>query len=270
MSFTDTFLVKPGSRAKLSKRKPDSTAHFKSKEDAEEALEANRKRMDDLQFVLWAENKRSLLIVLQGIDASGKDGTVRHVMTGLDPSGCRVTSFKQPSAEEADHDFLWRIHKAVPAKGEIGVFNRSHYEEVLIVRVHKLLPEKVWRTRYEQINAFEKLLVGGGMTVVKIFLHISKDEQKERLEARLKDPTKNWKFSPQDIEERKRWADYMEAYEDAITKCSTEHAPWYVVPANKKWFRNLAVSQIIVDTMEEMSMKLPRPQFDASKYRIPD
>jgi len=198
------------------------------------------------------------------MDASGKDGTIRHVMYGVNPQVCSVTSFKAPTSEELDHDFLWRIHNAVPPRGEIGIFNRSHYEDVLIVRVHDLVPKTVWSARYEQINDFEKMLSKNNVTILKFFLHISKDEQKERLQERLNDPTKNWKMNPEDLKERELWDDYQKAYEVAIEKCSTKYAPWYIIPANKKWFRNIAVSEIIIETLENLKMKFPKPAFDPS------
>ena len=189
-------------------------------------------------------------------------------MSGLNPQGCRVTSFKAPSAAELAHDFLWRIHAAVPAKGEIGIFNRSHYEDVLVVRVHKLVGEETWSARYEQINRFEETLSRNHIRILKFFLHISKAEQRKRLEERLRDPAKNWKISLADVAERKRWGAYVEAYEEALSRCSTEEAPWFIIPANRKWFRNLAVSQIIVEALEEMDMKFPPPSFDVSKVRL--
>ena len=268
MKLTQELIVKPGKAAKLKHRDPDDTPSFHDKSEAEETLEKNIKRLADLQFRLYAEQQRSVLVVLQGIDAAGKDGTIRHVMSGLNPQSCRVTSFKTPSTEERAHHFLWRIDKAVPTKGEIGIFNRSHYEDVLVVRVHNLAPKSVWLERFEQINAFEKLLTDNGVTIVKFFLMITKDEQKRRLESRLQDPDKNWKFTPADLAERKWWGDYFKAFEDALTKCSTPWAPWYVIPANKKWFRNLAVSQILVETLEEMDPRFPKPAFDPAKLVV--
>ena len=199
------------------------------------------------------------------MDAGGKDGTIRHVMTGVNPQGCKVTSFKAPSDEEIDHDFLWRIHKAVPGKGEIGIFNRSHYEDVLIVRVHDLVPKSVWSKRYAQINAFEQNLATSNATILKFYLHISKDEQKERFQERIDRPEKNWKVNPADFEERKYWDDYTRAYEEMLKRCSTDVAPWFVIPSNKKWFRNFAVSQIIVEALEALDMKYPKPTCDVSK-----
>ena len=264
MKLSSKLVVKPGQKVKLADRDPDFTAGLKRK-DAEERVKKNIARLDALQYLLYAEDKHALLIVLQALDAGGKDGTIRHVMSGVNPQGCRVTSFKVPSDEEADHDFLWRIHKAVPRKGEIGIFNRSHYEDVLVVRVHDLVPESVWARRYDQINRFEENLAASGTAILKFFLHISKDEQKERFQDRIDDADKHWKVSPADFKERKSWDDYMAAYEEALRRCSTEHAPWFIIPANKKWFRNLAVSQIIVETLEGLHMKFPPPSCDVSK-----
>ena len=268
MNLTKEFLVKSGKKVKLARLNPNYTAGFKHREAAEQKLQENIARLTELQYLLYAEKKRSLLIVLQAMDAGGKDGTVRHVMSGLNPQSCRVTSFKQPSAEEMAHDYLWRIHNAMPEKGEIEIFNRSHYEDVLVVRVHNLVPKSEWSKRYDQINAFESVLAGNSVKIVKFFLHISKDEQKKRFQERLQDPTKNWKISPADFEERKYWDDYIEAYEDALSRCSTPEAPWFIIPANHKWFRNLAVSRIIVETLEAMDMKFPPPVCDVSKIVI--
>ena len=213
----------------------------------------------DLAYRLYASNQRAVLLVLQGMDTSGKDGTIRTVMSGVNPQSFSIVSFKQPSSEELDHDFLWRIHKAVPRRGEIGIFNRSHYEDVLIVRVHNLVPEKEWRSRYDRINEFEELLVEGGVTIVKCFLHISKDEQRERLQARLDNPDKRWKFNKSDLSERKLWDDYQQAYEDALTRCNTHHAPWHIIPADRKWYRNLVVSRILRETLEKLNPQFPEP-----------
>ena len=268
MKLAKRFAVAPRKQVRLNDLDPDDTAGFNKGDKAHTRLEKNVLRMEDLQYRLYAEGRRALLIVLQGMDASGKDGTVRHVMSGLNPQGCRVTSFKVPSAEEAGHDFLWRIHKAMPARGEIGIFNRSHYEDVLVVRVHQLVPKSVWSARYDQINAFEKFITDNGVTILKFFLHISKAEQKQRLEARLDDSTRNWKISPADIKERQLWGDYVKAYEAVLSRCSSSAAPWFVIPSNKKWFRNLAVSQIIVETLERMNPKFPKPAFDLSKIKV--
>ncbi|MCI0698739.1 polyphosphate kinase 2 family protein [candidate division KSB1 bacterium] len=250
-------LLPSDERIRIKDFDPDYTGNYKDKDEAKAELEKNIARMAELQEVLYAEGKHALLIVLQAMDAGGKDGVIRNVMSGINPQGCRVTSFKAPTPEELSHDFLWRIHAHVPPKGYIGVFNRSHYEDVLIVRVHNLVPEAVWKKRYEHINNFEKLLADSGVTILKFFLHISQDEQKERLQKRLEDKTKNWKFNPGDLKERARWDEYMRAYEDAINECNTSWAPWHVVPANKKWYRNLVVSERLVEVLESLDMKYP-------------
>jgi PPK2 family polyphosphate:nucleotide phosphotransferase len=268
MSLRKRLVVKPGTKAGLARRDPGRTPGLKGKRASVEQLEASTARLAELQYLLYAEAKHAVLVVFQALDAGGKDGTIRHVMSGLNPQGCRVTSFKVPSAEEARHDFLWRIHKAIPQKGEVGIFNRSHYEDVLVVRVHRLVPEEVWSRRYEQINAFEKQLAENGTTILKFFLQISKREQKKRFEERLNDPTKNWKLSEADFKERDYWDGYQKAYEDAITRCSTPWAPWYVIPADHKWFRNVAVSEILVETLEKLDMRFPAPSIDVSHIRI--
>ncbi len=268
MKLGKRFVIRPHTQVKLHHYDPGDTAGCGKGDRALARLERNVARMADLQYRLYAENQRALLIILQGMDTSGKDGTVRHVMSGLNPQGCRVTSFKVPSSEEASHDFLWRIHQAMPARGEIGIFNRSHYEDVLVVRVHELVPKSVWSARYDQINAFEKLMSENGVTILKFFLHISKDEQMERLNQRLGDSTKNWKINPADFKERERWGDYVEAYESALGRCNSSAAPWFIIPSNKKWFRNLAVSQIVVETLERMNPKFPKPAFDLSKINV--
>ena len=268
MDLCTRYLVKHGSKVKLSDWDPSDTAGLKSKKDALERLEQCRKDLYELQYLLYAENKQALLIVLQAMDAGGKDGTIRHVMAGLNPQGCRVTSFKKPAGEEADHHYLWRIHRATPAKGDIAIFNRSHYEDVLVVRVHNLVPKKVWSQRYRQINNFEQTLAENKVHILKFFLHISKDEQKKRFQQRLSDPTKHWKASTADFEERKYWDDYTAAFEEALSRCSTPRAPWYVIPANRKWFRNLTVAEIIRDTLKGMKMKFPKPAEDISKIVI--
>jgi len=260
-------LVKPGSKVKLADHDPGAT-HGCTKEQALVELDKNRARMSVLQEVLYAQRRHALLIVLQAIDAGGKDGTIRTVMSGVNPQGCSVTSFKVPTDEEMGHDFLWRIHKAIPIKGQIGIFNRSHYEDVLIVRVHDLVPKSLWSLRYAHINDFERELSDHGVKILKFFLHISKDEQKRRFEARLADRSKLWKVNPLDFEERKRWDDYIAAFQDALSKCSTECAPWHIIPANKKWFRNLAVSQIVVEVLESLKMAYPKPKFDPAKVVI--
>ena len=268
MNFAKRFIVKPGEKVRLTGRKAGFTGGFKNRRDAEAPLAENLERLCDLQYRLYAEGKRSLLVVLQAMDAGGKDGTIRHVMGPLNPQGCHVTSFKSPTDEELDHDFLWRVHKVVPRRGMIGIFNRSHYEDVLIVRVHKMVPKSVWSRRYAQIKAFESLLTAANVRILKFFLHISKDEQLKRLKKRIDDPAKHWKINPQDFEERKLWDDYVGAYEDALSKCSTREAPWFVIPADKKWFRNLAVSQIIVETLEGLDMKFPKAECDISQLEV--
>ena len=266
--LTDQLIVNPSSKLKLAEIDPASDGGIKGKRVAALQLQKNLDRLAVLQHLLYAENRRGLLIVLQGIDAAGKDGTIRNVMTGLNPQGCRVVSFKVPSELEKRHDYLWRVHKEVPAAGEMVIFNRSHYEDVLVARVHKVVPKAVWVQRYREINDFERILSGNGVKILKFFLYISKDEQKKRFEARINEPEKNWKFSQADVDERKYWDDYMRAFEDAINHCSTEQAPWFVIPANKKWFRNLAVSGVIVEAMEEMKMHLPKPIANLSKIQF--
>ncbi len=256
----DSLQAPPGRKFKLSRFAPDDT-HGVSKGHALNALASHVDKLAALHDLLYAEHKRSLLIILQGMDASGKDGTIKHVMSGVNPQGCTVTSFKQPSALEHDHDFLWREHAAVPPRGAIGIFNRSHYEEVLVTRVHGLVPPAVWKTRYAQINNFEKMLARNNVHILKFFLHISSGEQKKRFDERLGDPRKNWKFSSTDLAEREYWDNYQEAYEDAIAKCSTKQAPWYVVPSDHKWFRNFVVAEALIHTLESFRMRYPtRPQ----------
>ena len=268
MRFCERFLVAPGAKVDLSDHDPDFCAGLGDKEHAPQRLDRFHKHLADLQELLYAENRRALLIVLQAMDAGGKDGTIRHVMGSVNPQGCRVTSFKVPTPEELAHDFLWRIHKAVPRHGQIGIFNRSHYEDVLVVRVHDLCPKEVWSRRYDQINDFEAALAAGGVHVLKFFLHISREEQLKRLKERLADPRKHWKISPEDFHERPYWKKYMKAYADALSRCSTRHAPWFVIPANKKWFRNLAVSRILVETLDGLDMKYPKPSFDLSTITV--
>ncbi|MDA7870477.1 polyphosphate kinase 2 family protein [bacterium] len=239
-----------------------------SKKSAYRRIEENVGVMADLAKRLYAENQRSILLVLQGMDTAGKDGTIRAVMRGMNPTSCQVSSFKKPSEEELDHDFLWRIHQRVPRRGNIGIFNRSHYEDVLVVRVHNLVPEPIWSNRYATINAFEKLLHDNGTTVVKCFLHISKETQRERLQARLDDPAKHWKFNLGDMEERKLWDDYQLAYQAALEKCNTEYAPWHIIPSDKKWARNLIVSEVLRSTMEGLDPRFPAPEADYTGISI--
>ena len=268
------YLVKPGSKLSLKKCDPDDTGPFKkndnSKAKAKVETEQLTARLSCVQERLYAVGSRSLLIVLQGMDTSGKDGTIKHVMSGVNPQGCKVVSFKSPTSKELAHDFLWRVHNEVPAKGQLGIFNRSHYEDVLITWVHGWVSETVVKRRFNQIKEFEELLVENGTSIVKIFLHISKDEQKERLEARIHDPEKRWKWNSGDLEERKLWNDYMAAFEAVISATSTEQAPWYIVPANRKWYRNLVVAQLVVAALEDMKLKTPpAPEgVDFAKLRI--
>jgi PPK2 family polyphosphate:nucleotide phosphotransferase len=261
-------LIKPGSKVNLKDCDPDDTGEFRSEEEAEQALQNYLDELDSLQRLLYAENRRALLVVLQGMDTSGKDGTVRAVMHGLTPLGVTVKAFKAPNEDELAHDFLWRVHNAVPRRGYIGIFNRSHYEDVLVVRVHELVPRRVWKARYEQINDFEKMLVKNDVVILKFFLHISKAEQRKRLEARLSDPTRYWKFSLSDVEERRYWPAYRRAYEDALSRCSTRWAPWHVVPANHKWYRNVLVARVLVETLRGLDMHYPSPTMDLSKVVI--
>ncbi len=261
--------VKPGAKAGLASRDPHSDESAPGdREETEAATAALNEELTELQERLWAEHRQSLLVVLQAIDAGGKDGVIKKVFGGVNPQGCRVTSFKVPSEEERAHDFLWRIHRAAPGAGEIGIFNRSHYEDVLIVRVHDIVPKKVWSKRYAAINAFEANLAAADTTIVKLFLHISKDEQAERFQKRIDDPEKNWKFNVADLEERKHWGEYEVAFEEALTKTSTDFAPWYVIPADRKWYRDWAVLSILVETLKQMDPKYPKPESDLTKIVI--
>jgi PPK2 family polyphosphate:nucleotide phosphotransferase len=262
MDIAKHCIVKPGTKPRLNERDPDDT--FGIKRD-DKKLQGTLDRLRELQHLLYADKRYALLIVLQALDAGGKDGTIRTVMSGVNPQGCEVTSFKGPSSDELAHDFLWRIHHAVPHRGNIGIFNRSHYEDVLIVRVHRFVPKEVWSKRYGQINDFEQMLTENGVTVLKFFLHISKDEQKRRFEQRMQDPARNWKLSLPDFEERQHWNDYTEAYEDALRKCSTEWAPWHVIPSNRKWLRNHLIAGLVVQALDGMKLKYPAPTVDVSK-----
>jgi PPK2 family polyphosphate:nucleotide phosphotransferase len=260
--------VEPGSKVKLSDIDPDFRGAHKSEDEAKAELQHNLNRITELQRKLYADRRHCLLIVLQGIDGAGKDGTCWHVVSAMDPQGVSVTGFKQPSAEERDHDFLWRVHPHAPGLGQVAVFNRSHYEDVLVVRVHDLVPKHVWKQRYDFINDWERLLVDEkNTTILKFFLYISKDEQLSRFKDRLDDPARQWKISDSDYSERKLWDKYIDAFETAISKCSTKHAPWFVIPANHKWFRNLAVSEIVVRAMEDMNLSLPKPTVDLQQIR---
>ena len=235
---------------------------------AEKEFKKLRRELIELQTRLYAEGRQKLLIVFQAMDAGGKDGTIRNIFRGVNPQGVRVASFKVPSKEEAAHDFLWRIHKRTPAKGMIQLFNRSHYEDVLVVRVHNFVPEAVWRPRFEKINQFEKLLHDSGTRILKFYLHISKEEQKERFQARLDDASKHWKFSLGDLDKRKFWDDYMVSYEEMLHQCTTEFAPWHVIPANQKWYRNLAITRTIVETLKGMAPQYPAPEDDLTAVTI--
>ncbi len=258
---TERYRVKPGKTIDLGSWDPNDTGAFEDGKKAGKKITAGlNSELEALQELFYAEGKHKVLIVLQAMDTGGKDGTIRHVFEGVNPQGVKVASFKAPTPEEAAHDYLWRIHKQTPGKGEITIFNRSHYEDVLVVRVHNLVPPKVWSKRYAQIAAFEKQLAEEGTTILKFFLHIDLDEQKERLQARLDEPEKRWKFSAGDLKERKLWAEYTAAYEAALSKTSKPYAPWYVIPANRKWFRNMLISQVIVDTLRGLDMRFPQPE----------
>ena len=263
MEFTRKLIVTPDKKIKLDKYDPADTLGYENDKKSEAKLDKHLKRLDELQDLFYAEKKRALLVVLQGMDAAGKDGTIRHVMSGVSPQGCSVKSFKVPNSEELAHDFLWRIHKAVPEKGMFGIFNRSHYEDVLVVRVHNLVSKDVWKARYDQINRFEKNLAANDVKILKFFLHISREEQEKRFQERLHDPRKKWKYSKADPAERKRWDDYVTAYEAVLSRCSTEYAPWFIIPSDHKWFRNLAISRIIVETLEEFDMHYPKSPQDS-------
>jgi PPK2 family polyphosphate:nucleotide phosphotransferase len=267
MNYRKRLVVKPGSRAKLAQLDPSFPDLTDTKEQVLALTEKNRERITDTQNRIYAERRHSVLIVLQGLDAAGKDGVVKHTLSAVNPLSCTATGFKVPTAEEAAHDFLWRHHKAAPARGWMSIFNRSHYEAVLVERVHKLVPKRVWSKRYEEINAFERLLARNGTTVIKLFLHMSKEEQLERFRDRLDDPQKRWKISEADYEERQFWDDYMEAYEAALTKTSTKNAPWYVVPSDHKHIRNFLASQIIADTLEDLKISRPKPSVDLAEIR---
>jgi len=265
----DRYRVKPGVKVDLSAWDPNEKRTFPGKKkEGKRALRGLNKRLQDLQELLYAEHKHQVLIVLQAPDTGGKDGTIRHVFEGVNPQGVRVASFKVPTKKELDHDYLWRIHKQTPGRGEIVIFNRSHYEDVLVVRVHDLVPKDVWCKRYDHINAFERMLADEGTTILKFFLLIDLDEQKERLQARLDEPNKRWKFNPDDLAERKLWPDYMRAYEDMLSKTSKDWAPWYIVPANRKWYRNLVVANVVLETLEGLNMSFPQPVEDLDSILI--
>ena len=265
----DRYRIKPGSRVDLREHDPDDTGGFHGpKQQADAVVDGKSQELDVLQELLYAEHEHKLLIVLQGMDTSGKDGTIRRVFQHVDPLGVRVACFKSPSLEEQSFDYLWRVHSQVPAKGEIVIFNRSHYEDVCIARVRKLIPHHVWERRYAQITDFERMLHEEGTTILKFFLNIGRDEQKKRLEARRDDPDKRWKFTRADVEERKLWSSYIEAYQEALSRTSTDWAPWYVVPANHKWYRNLVVASVIVEALGGLGMKYPKSPEDVAQITI--
>lgn len=263
----DSIRIKPGTKVSLKTFDPQSRAGMSSKDEGEKIAEKNLKKTEELQSRLWAEKKHGLVLVLQGMDTAGKDGTIRKVLSGLNPTGVVVWSFGKPSQNELDHDYLRRIHKKLPQRGRIGVLNRSHYEDVLAVRVHNLVPESTWSRRYRHINEFERMLTDEGTTIIKCFLHISPEEQLERLRDRIEEPGKNWKLSDADFHERKFWPAYTEAFEAALTRCSTDYAPWHVIPANRKWVRNAVISQILLDALEELDPKYPKGPSDLDELR---
>jgi len=267
MDYRKKFVVEPGGKVHLAKIDPSYTGKHESQDKALTEIQKHVERMNKLQYLLYADGNQSLLVVLQALDAGGKDGVIRHVFSCMNPQGTFVFGFKQPNKDEAAHDFLWRAHCRTPGKGEVVIFNRSYYESVLVVRVHKLVDDSVWSKRYELINDFEKMLSRNGTTVLKFFLHISPEEQLARFKQRLDDPSRHWKISDSDYSERELWPEYIDAYEDAIALTSTKRAPWYIIPANHKWFRDLAVSQIIADTMDEMGLKLPPTHVDIADIR---
>lgn len=266
----DSFIVAPGCRLDLRDHDPGFTGPYQDRKHVEKLLRANLDRLNELQNLLYADSGHALLIILQAMDAGGKDSTIRHVAGAFNPQGVRVVSFKVPTEHELAHDFLWRVHQQTPRRGEIAIFNRSHYEDVLVVRVHNLVPELVWRQRYDQINAFEQLLADNGVTILKFFLHISKEEQKQRFEERLRNPRKNWKFRRGDLSERAVWDEYMAAYEEALSRCSTEHASWIVVPADHKWYRNLVVSRFLIRAIESLELSYPPGEPDLESVLVPD
>ena len=267
VKYLKQFRVEPGHNVKLADIDPRSKGHHDSHKKALEEIENDRQKLRMLQDLFYADGRNSLLICLQAMDTGGKDGTINHILGAMNPQGCRVERFKQPSAEELAHDFLWRAHKVSPRRGEVAIFNRSHYEDVLVVRVHDLVPRATWSRRYDQINAFEHELVENHTHILKFYLHISKEEQLTRFEERLDDPTKQWKISESDYHERKYWADYTAAYEDALSACSTTHAPWFVIPADHKWFRNLAVARIVIEHLEGLNLKYPKPSVNIEHIR---
>jgi PPK2 family polyphosphate:nucleotide phosphotransferase len=265
----NNYVVYPGMKVNLDEWDPSDSGAFQGDKDSGEKFFIDLvEELAKLQEVLYAQHTHKVLIILQAFDTGGKDGTIRHVFSGVNPQGVRVANFKVPTQIELDHDYLWRVHEKVPGKGEITIFNRSHYEDVLVVRIHNLVPKDVWMKRYDQINNFEKLLVEEGTTILKFFLNIDKKEQAERLLARLNEPNKRWKFNPNDLKERALWSEYRKAYEDAIQKTSTEWAPWYIIPSNRKWYRNLVIASIIKTKLISLEMSYPeQDKFDEENYR---
>ena len=268
MKIDTPYLIPPKHKVRLKDHDPADTGKYKDSDDAKPVLEKHRKRLDELQEVLYAGAERGLLIVLQGMDTAGKDGTIRHIFAGINPQGCTVQAFKVPTPLEARHDFLWRCHAAVPPRGMIGIFNRSHYEDVLSPRVHGVIDGKTARQHMQQINDWESMLVDNGIAVLKFFLHISQEEQKRRLQARIDAPDKHWKLSAGDFAERKFWDSYQKCYEEIFSETSQKHAPWFVIPAEEKWYRNVAISGILVDALEGMKLKYPEPTVDASTLKL--
>jgi PPK2 family polyphosphate:nucleotide phosphotransferase len=264
------FIAVPNTNIKLSEWNTELSDDYYKNEANNLLINKYSNQMSDLQYKLFANKKKALLIILQGMDASGKDSTIRHVMSFFNPQSCNVVSFKKPTEEETSHDYLWRMHKYIPAKGEITIFNRSYYEEVLIVKVNKMITEEICAKRYTQINNFEKYLFENDVVIIKLFLHISKDEQRKKLEKRINDPTKQWKFSESDIIERKLWNEYTNAYEEMLSKCSTKNIPWYIIPADNKWFRNFIVAKIIINTLDNMKLEFPKSKVDLSKVFLYD
>lgn len=267
MNYSKQFRVEPGSQVDLAKIDAGFKDQHESQEHAQPEIATYEEKLKDLQYLMYAEGKHSLLICLQGRDAAGKDGTIKHVLGAMNPQGCTVNSFKVPTHQEAAHDFLWRYHRATPGQGQVSIFNRSQYEDVLIVRVHNLVPEAVWSKRYDHINDFERLLHDNGTHILKFYLHIDADEQLKRFKKRIDDPARHWKISEADYSERPHWDEYTHAFEAALSKCSTEYAPWYIIPANHKWFRNLAISRIVAETLESLNMQFPAPTIDIDEIR---
>lgn len=268
MKLKSPHLIHPGSRVRLHKLPTNSTGHLQSQEAAAAVLVGHREQLAKLQDVLYASQRKAILIVLQGMDTSGKDGTISHIFSGINPQGCDVSAFKTPTPLEQRHDFLWRVHSQLPPRGMIQIFNRSHYEDVLVPRVHKLLPQKTIDNRLDDIKRFEETLYDNDIVILKFFLHISYKEQTERLRARIADPDKHWKLSEADFHERRFWPRYEQAYNDAIEATSKKHAPWFVIPSDHKWYRNIAVSQVIVDAMNSLKLKYPKPTMDPTKIRL--